>query len=57
MAYSPHPVDLIGPDSVTAKKRLLDGTTVKQEYTLTAMTFLDPATGWFMLYNKKLAKF
>ena len=38
---------LIGPYSVTAKKRLSDDTIVDHEYKLTCMTFLDPVTGWF----------
>ena len=40
-------IDLIGPYSITAKKRLPDGTIVDNEYKLTCMTFLDPVTGWF----------
>jgi len=40
-------IDLIGPYSVKAKKRLSDDTIVDNEYNLTCMTFLDPVTGWF----------
>ena len=40
-------VDLIGPYSLSAKKQLPDGKIVDHEFSLTCMTFLDPATSWF----------
>ena len=44
--YTVH-VDLIGPYSLWVKKQLPDGKIVDHEFSLTCMTFLDPATGWF----------
>ena len=40
-------VDLVGPYSLKAKVRQLDGKVIEQEIKLLAMTFIDPATGWF----------
>ncbi|GFH50558.1 hypothetical protein CTEN210_07034 [Chaetoceros tenuissimus] len=40
-------VDLVGPYSLKAKVRQLDGKVIEQEIKLLAMTFVDPATGWF----------
>ena len=40
-------VDLIGPYSLTAKQQLPDGSVQDKDFSLTCMTFVDPATGWF----------
>ena len=40
-------IDLIGPYSVTAKQIQPGGSIKEVELTLTAMTMVDPATGWF----------
>ena len=40
-------VDLIGPYSLSAKQQQPDGTILDKEFSLTCMTFVDPATGWF----------
>jgi hypothetical protein len=40
-------VDLIGPYKILAKQRQPDGSIKKKDLTLCAMTFVDPATGWF----------
>jgi hypothetical protein len=43
-------VDLIGPYTVTAKQQQPAKKIVSTELKLTCMTFIDPATGWFVLY-------
>ena len=40
-------VDLIGPYSLSAKQQQPDGSITDKEFSLTCMTFVDPATGWF----------
>ena len=40
-------MDLIGPYSLKAKVRLIDGKLEEREITLQGMTFIDPASGWF----------
>ncbi len=40
-------VDLIGPYSLTAKELQPDGSSIRKEFSLTCMTFIDPVTGWF----------
>ena len=40
-------VDLIGPYSITAQQLQPDGSTKENEFSLTCMTMIDPATGWF----------
>ena len=40
-------VDLIGPYSLSAKQQQPDGSVVDKDFSLTCMTFVDPATGWF----------
>ena len=42
-------IDLIGPYSIKARKRLSDDTIVDNEYNLTCMKFLDPVTDWFKI--------
>ena len=39
--------DLIGPYSITTKQTQPSGKTKEVELQLTAMTMVDPATGWF----------
>jgi hypothetical protein len=46
--------DLIGPYSLTAKQYQPDGTIINKEFSLTCMTFLDPATGWFEMVQVPL---
>ena len=46
--------DLIGPYSLTAKQYQPDGTIINKEFSLTCMTFLDPATGWFEIVQVPL---
>ena len=40
-------IDLIGPYSITAKQTQPGGEIKEVELRLTAMTMVDPATGWF----------
>jgi hypothetical protein len=40
-------VDLIGPYKILAQQRQPDGSIKRKDLTLCAMTFIDPATGWF----------
>lgn len=40
-------IDLVGPYTIDAKQMQPDGSIIPKTYSLTCMTFIDPATGWF----------
>ena len=50
-------IDLIGPYSIQAHQFTWDGNTKVKDFSLTCMTFIDPATGWFEIAEVPLYKY